>query len=136
MRQAIEAVDNLDLTGKLNLAQVALDIAKAKWVRATPIFGCAVIKANFWKSASIGWRNRRQGSARAFACGYCSTERGATRAVRWRAEDEVRNVTARAIDVARASQPLQLRKFVLEDMPVYNDRLGHADEGRSLFGAD
>ena len=44
-------------------------------------------------------------------------------------EDEVRAATARALDVARASQPLQTRNFVLEDIPVYQRPLGHADEG-------
>jgi len=33
----------------------------------------------------------------------------------------VRRVAARALEVAKASQPLQTRKFVLEDLPVYND---------------
>ena len=37
-------------------------------------------------------------------------------------EDEVHNTTLRALEVAKASQPLQLRKFVLEDVPVYQDR--------------
>ena len=37
-------------------------------------------------------------------------------------DDEVKKAAAHAIEVAKASQRLQLRKFVLENVPVYQDR--------------
>ncbi len=37
-------------------------------------------------------------------------------------DDEVRRATRRALEVAKASQPLQTRPFVLEEIPSYRDR--------------
>ena len=50
--------------------------------------------------------------------------------------DEVQKAVLRAIDVAKASQPLQLRKFVLENLNGISGPLGHADDGRSLSCSD
>jgi TldD protein len=118
---AIEAADNLDLDGKLKLAQVALDVAKSKGASYADFRLCR------YQTEYLEVRERRlEESSSGISAGFCvrvlldGTWGYASSPLA--TEDEVRNVTARALDVAKASQPLQLRKFVLEDMPVYNDR--------------
>src|SRR3984885_6975546 len=118
---AIEAADKLDLTGKLHLADVALEIAKAKGASYADFRLCR------YQSEYLEVRERRleessTGVSAGFAVrvlldgtwGYASSPLAT--------EDEVRRTALRAIEVAKASQPLQLRKFVLEDMPAYHDR--------------
>jgi TldD protein len=118
---AIEAADKLDLTGKLHLADVALDVAKQQGASYADFRLCR------YQSEFLEVRERRlevssTGVSAGFAVrvlldgtwGYASSPLAT--------EDEVRRTTLRAVDVARASQPLQLRKFVLEEVPVYHDR--------------
>ncbi len=118
---AVEAIDNLDLTGKLRLAQVALDVAKSKGASYADFRLCRD------QSEFLEVREHRlEESSSGISAGFCVRVlldgtwgyAGSPLAT----EDEIRKTTSLAIDVARASQPLQLRKFVLEDMPVYNDR--------------
>ena len=117
---AIEAVDKLDLTGKLRLADVALETAKGGGASYADFRVCR------YQSEYLEVRERRleessTGVSAGFSVrvlldgtwGYASSPLAT--------EDEVRRTTLRAIEVARASQPLQLRKFVLEDVPVYHD---------------
>jgi len=118
---ALEAADKLDLTGKLHLADVALEVAKAGGVSYADFRLCR------YQSEYLEVKERRleessTGLSAGFAVrvlldgtwGYASSPLAT--------EDEVRRTTLRAIEVAKASQPLQLRKFVLEDVPVYQDR--------------
>jgi len=118
---AIEAADKLDLTGKLHLGDVALAVAKAKGASYADFRLCR------YQSEYLEVKERRleessTGISAGFAVrvlldgtwGYASSPLAT--------EDEVRRTTLRAVEVARASQPLQLRKFVLEDVPVYQDR--------------
>ena len=118
---AIEAADKLDLTGKLHLADVALDAAKAGGASYADFRLCR------YQSEYLEVKERRleessTGVSAGFAVrvlldgtwGYASSPLAT--------EDEVRRTTLRALEVAKASQPLQLRKFVLEDVPVYQDR--------------
>ena len=118
---AIEAIDSLDLTGKLHLADVALGVAKSGGASYADFRLCRyqtefllvreqrVEESSTGVSAGFSVRVLVDGT-----WGYASSPLAT--------EDEVRSTTLRAIDVAKASQPLQLRKFVLEDVPVYQDR--------------
>jgi len=118
---AIEAVDNLDLTGKLRLAQIALDVAKSKGASYADFRLCRD-QSEFLEVREHRLEESSSGISAGFSVrvlldgtwGYASSPLAT--------EDEIRRTTALAIDVARASQPLQLRKFVLEEMPVHNDR--------------
>ncbi len=118
---AIEAADNLDLTGKLRLADIALGTAKSGGASYADIRLCR------YQTEYIEVKERRveessSGVSAGFSVrvlldgtwGYASSPLAT--------EDEVGRVTQRAIEVAKASQSLQLRKFVLEDLPVYQDR--------------
>ena len=118
---AIEAIDSLDLTGKLRLAQVALDVAKSKGASYADFRLCRD-QSEFLEVREHRLEESSSGISAGFSVrvlldgtwGYASSPLAT--------EDEIRRTTALAIDVARASQPLQLRKFVLEEMPVHNDR--------------
>jgi TldD protein len=118
---AIEIAEKLDLPGKIALAGVALDTAKAGGASYADFRLCR------YQTEYLEVRERRleessTGVSAGFAVrvlldgtwGYASSPLAT--------EDEVRRAVLRAIEVARASQPLQLRKFVLEDVPVYRDR--------------
>ena len=118
---AIEAADSLDLTGKLHLADVALDAAKSYGASYADFRLCR------YETEYLEVRERRlEESSSGISAGFCvrvlldGTWGYASSPLA--TEDEVRKVTARAVEVAKASQPLQLHKFVLEDIPVYKDR--------------
>ena len=118
---AIEAANGLDLTGKLHLADVALDVAKTNGASYSDFRLCR------YQSEYLEVKERRlEESSTGISAGFCvrvlldGTWGYASSPLA--TEDEVRKTTLRAIEVAKASAPLQLRKFVLEDMPVYHDR--------------
>jgi TldD protein len=118
---AEEAADQLDLNGKLKLADVALDVAKKLGA------GYADFRLCRYQSEYLEVKERRlETSATGVSAGffvrvlldgtwgYASSPLAT--------EEEVRKMTQRAIDVARASQSLQTRKFVLEDLTAHSDR--------------
>jgi TldD protein len=118
---AIEAADKLDLPSKLHLADVALDLAKKQGASYADFRLCR------YQTEYLEVRERRleessTGISAGFAVrvlldgtwGYASSPLAT--------EDEVRRATLRAVEVAKASQPLQLRKFVLEDLPAHQDK--------------
>jgi TldD protein len=134
---AAEIAEALDLSAKIALAGVALDVAKTGGASYADFRLCR------YQTEYLEVRERRleasaTGVSAGFAVrvlldgtwGYASSPLAT--------EDEVRRAVLRALEVARASQPLQLRKFVLEEVPVYRDRwdmpmkadpfLVHADE--------
>lgn len=117
---AIEAADKLDLRGKLHLADVALGAAKTGGASYADFRLCR------YQTEYLEVRERRleessTGLSAGFAVrvlldgtwGYASSPLAT--------ENEVKLAVTRAIDVAKASQRLQLRKFVLEDVPSYQD---------------
>ena len=118
---AIEAADKLDLTGKLHLADVALDAAKAAGASYADLRLCRY-QSEYLEAREHRLEQSSSGVNAGFAVrvlldgtwGYASSPLAT--------EDEVQRTTQLAIEVAKASQPLQLRKFVLEDVPVYHDR--------------
>jgi TldD protein len=118
---AIEAADKLDLTGKLHLAEVALNAAKAAGASYSDFRLCRY-QSEYLRVRERHLEESSTGVSAGFAVrvlldgtwGYASSPIAT--------EDEVRRTAQRALEVARASQPLQLRKFVLEDVPVYHDR--------------
>jgi len=118
---AIEVAEKLDLAGKLRLADVALSLAKAQGASYADFRLCR------YQSEYLEVKERRleessTGLSVGFAVrvlldgtwGYASSPLAT--------EVEVKQATTRALQVAKASQPLQARKFVLEDVPVYQDR--------------
>ncbi len=117
---AIEAADNLDLTGKLHLADVALGVAKAGGASYADFRLCRY-QTEYLEVREHRLEESSTGISAGFAVrvlldgtwGYASSPLAT--------EDEVRRTALRALEVAKASQPLQLRKFVLEDVPVYQD---------------
>jgi TldD protein len=118
---AIEAADNLDLTGKLHLADVALGVAKTGGASYADLRLCRY-QTEYLEVREHRLEESSNGISAGFAVrvlldgtwGYASSPLAT--------EDEVRRMTLRALEVAKASQPLQLRKFVLEDVPSYQDR--------------
>ena len=124
---AIEAADKLDLTGKLHLADVALGLAKQQGASYADFRLCRY-QTEYLEAKEHRLEESSIGMSAGFAVrvlldgtwGYASSPLAT--------EDEVRQAITRALDVARASQPLQLRKFVLEEIPVYQDQMGYADE--------
>jgi TldD protein len=118
---AIEVAEKLDLTGKLHLADVATGRAKAGGASYVDFRLCRY-QSEYLEAKEHRLEQSSIGLSAGFAVrvlldgtwGYASSPLAT--------EDEVAQAVARALDVARASQPLQLRKFVLEDIPVYQDR--------------
>jgi len=118
---AIEAADNLDLTAKLHLADVALGVAKSGGASYADFRLCRY-QTEYLEAREHRLEESSTGISAGFSVrvlldgtwGYASSPLAT--------EDEVRSTALRAIEVAKASQPLQLRKFVLEDVPAYQDR--------------
>jgi TldD protein len=118
---AIEAVDKLDLTGKLHLADVALGVAKAGGASYADFRLCRD-QSEYLEVREHRLEESSSGISAGFAVrvlldgtwGYAGSPLAT--------EEEVRRTTLRALEVAKASQPLQLRKFVLENVPSYQDR--------------
>ena len=118
-RAAIEAAEKLDEAGKMRLAGIALDAAKAGGASYADFRLCRD-QTEYLEARE----HRLEQSAMGVNAGFCvrvlldGTWGYASSPLA--TETEVRNATQRALEVAKASQPLQLRKFVLEDVPVYN----------------
>ena len=118
---AIEAVDKLDLNGKLHLADVALGVAKSGGASYADFRLCRD-QTEYLEVRERRLEESSTGISAGFSVrvlldgtwGYASSPLAT--------EDEVRRTALRALEVAKASQPLQLRKFVLEDVPSYQDR--------------
>ena len=118
---AIEVAEKLDLKGKLHLADVALGVAKAQGASYADFRLCRY-QTEYIEAKEHRLEESSTGVSAGFSVrvlldgtwGYASSPLAT--------EDEVRRAAARAIEVAKASQPLQLRQFVLEDVPVYQDR--------------
>jgi len=118
---AIEAANKLDLSGKIHLADVALGTAKSGGASYADFRLCKY-QSEYLECREHRLEESSTGVSVGFAVrvlldgtwGYASSPLAT--------EDEVRKATQRAIEVAKASAPLQLRKFVLEDIPAYQDR--------------
>lgn len=119
--RAVEIADKLDLPSKMRLADIALSIAKSSGASYADFRFCryqseylAVKEHRLETSAtgtSVGFSVRVLLDG---TWGYAGSPLAT--------EDEVKKAVSRAVDVAKASQPLQLRKFVLENVPSYQDR--------------
>jgi TldD protein len=118
---AQEAAEQLDLTGKLALADAALGVAKSLGASYADLRLCRD-QTEYFEVRERRLEESSAGLSAGFSVrvlldgtwGYASSPLATV--------DEVKRATACAIEVAKASQPLQLRKFVLEDVPVYQDR--------------
>jgi len=119
--EAQEAAEQLDLAGKLALADVAMNVAKSLGASYADLRLCRY-QSEYFEAREHRLQESSAGLNAGFSVrvlldgtwGYASSPLVTA--------DEVKRVTARAAEVAKASQPLQLRKFVLEDVPVYQDR--------------
>jgi TldD protein len=117
---AMEAADKLDLKGKLHLADVALGVAKSGGASYADFRLCRY-QTEYLEVREHRLEESSSGVSAGFAVrvlldgtwGYASSPLAT--------EDEVRKTALRALEVAKASQPLQLRKFVLEEIPVHQD---------------
>jgi TldD protein len=118
---ALEAAEKLDLPGKLRLAGAALDLAQAQGASYADFRLCRY-QTEYLEAKEHRLEQSSIGMSAGFAVrvllngtwGYASSPLAT--------EDEVRKAVTSALQVAQASQSLQLRKFVLEDVPVYQDR--------------
>lgn len=119
--RALEIAEKLDLTGKLHLADVVMTLAKAQGASYADLRLCR------YQTEYLEVKERRieassTGLSVGFAVrvlldgtwGYASSPLAT--------ETEVRQAVLNAVQVAKASQLLQHRKFVLEEVPAYNDR--------------
>jgi TldD protein len=118
---AIAAADQLDLTAKLRLADIALDAAKAGGASYADFRLCRY-ETEYLECREHRLEESSSGVSAGFAMRVLLDGTWGFASSPLATEDEVRRMTARALEVAKASQPLQLRKFVLEDLPVYHDR--------------
>ena len=118
---AMDAADKLDLKGKLHLADVALSVAKTGGASYADFRLCRY-QTEYLEARERRLEESSSGVSAGFSVrvlldgtwGYANSPLAT--------EDEVRKVALRALEVAKASQPLQLRKFVLEELPVHQDR--------------
>jgi TldD protein len=119
--RAVEIAEKLDLPGKLALADAALSLAQAQGASYADFRLCRY-QTEYLEAREHRLEESSIGMSAGFAVrvlldgtwGYASSPLATT--------DEVKMAVTRALDVARASQTLQTRKFVLEDIPVYQDR--------------
>ena len=118
---AQEAAGQLDLVGKLRLSDIVLSLAKAQGASYADFRLCR------YETEYLEVKERRlEESSTGFNAGFGVRVlingtwgyAGSPLAT----EDEVRQATARAVGVARASRRLQTRPFVLEEIPAYRDR--------------
>ncbi len=118
---AVEAAEKLDLEGRLRLAGVALDLARAQGASYADFRLCRY-QTEYLEAREHRLEESAIGMSAGFAVrvlvngawGYASSPLAT--------EDEVRQTVTRALEVAQAAQALQTRKFVLEEVPVYQDR--------------
>ncbi|MEI9999038.1 MAG: TldD/PmbA family protein [Verrucomicrobiota bacterium] len=118
---AIEAADKLDLAGKLHLADVALDLAQKGGASYADLRLCRY-QTEYLECREHRLEESSAGLSAGFTVRVLLDGTWGFASSPLATEDEVRRVTLRALEVAKASQPLQTRKFVLEDLPVFNDR--------------
>jgi len=117
---AIEVTDRLELKGKLRLADLVLDLAKTQGASYADFRLCRY-QTEYLEAREHRLEESSAGVSAGFAVrvlldgtwGYASSPLAT--------DDEVKRATLRAVEVARASQRLQLRKFVLEDVAAYRD---------------
>ncbi len=120
-RASAQIVEKLDLNQKLNLADKALSVAQVMGASYADFRLCRY-QTEYLQAREHRLETSATGLSAGFAVrvlwngtwGYASSPLAT--------EEEAMNAAQRAIDVAKASAPLQLRKFVLEDVPVYQDR--------------
>lgn len=118
---AQEAVQGLDLAGKMRLADIALSLARAQGASYADFRLCRY-QSEYFEARE----HRLEESSTGFSAGFNVRVllegtwgyAGSPLAT----DDEVRQATMRALEVARASRRLQTRPFVLEDVPAYRDR--------------
>jgi TldD protein len=118
---AQDAVQGLDLAGKMRLGDVALSAAKTAGASYADFRLCRYQSEYFEArehrleesstgfNAGFGVRVLLNGTW-GYAGGPVATD------------DEVRSATARAVEMARASAAIETRPFVLEEIPAYRDR--------------
>jgi TldD protein len=118
---AQDAVQALDLTGKMRLADLVLSTAKAAGASYADFRICR------YQTEYFEARERRlEESSTGFNAGFGvrvllnGTWGYAGSPVA--SDDEVRAATARAVAMAQASASIEPRPFVLEDIPAYRDR--------------
>jgi len=118
---AQDAVQGLDLAGKMRLADLAIAFAKTQGASYTDFRLCR------YQTEYVEAREHRlEESSIGFSAGFNVRVlldgtwgyAGSPLAT----DDEVRAAAARALEMARASRRLQTRPFVLEDIPAYRDR--------------
>jgi len=118
---ALEIAEKLDLAGKLRLADLALDAAKKAGASYADFRLCR------YQDEYLEVKERRvetsaTGLSVGFAVRVLLDGTWGYAASPLATEAEIRQAVTRAAQVAKASQPLQSRKFVLEDIPAYQDR--------------
>jgi TldD protein len=118
---AQEAMEGLDLDGKMRLADIAISLAKTQGASYADFRLCR------YQTEYFEARERRlEESSTGFSAGFNVRVllngtwgyAGSPLAT----DDEVRNAATRALDMARAAARVESRPFVLEDIPAYRDR--------------
>jgi len=117
----MDVADRLDLKDKLRLADQVLNLAKAQGASYADFRLCRY-QTEYLEAREHRLEESSTGVSAGFAVrvlldgtwGYASSPLAT--------EDEAKRATLRAVEVARASQRLQLRKFVLEDVAAYQDK--------------
>jgi TldD protein len=119
--RAVEAAEKLDLTGKLRLAGAALDLAKAQGASYADFRLCRY-QTEYLEAKEHRLEQSSTGLSAGFSVRVLVDGTWGFASSPVATEEEVRQVVTRALEVAQASRGLQLRKFVLEEVPVYQDR--------------
>jgi TldD protein len=115
------AVQGLDLSGKMRLADIALSFAKTQGASYADFRLCRY-QTEYFEARETRLEESSIGFSAGFnvrvllngTWGYAGSPLAT--------DEEVRAAASRALDMARASNALQTRPFVLEDVPNYSDR--------------
>lgn len=118
---ALEVAEKLDMPGKLRLADLAIGVARAQGASYADLRLCRY-QTEYYEAKEHRLETSATGLSVGFGVrvlidgtwGYASSPLAT--------EAEVKQATLRAVEVARASHPLQTRKFELEEIPAYQDR--------------
>jgi len=118
---AQEAVQGLDLSGKLRLADVALSLAKAQGASYADFRLCRY-QTEYYEARERRLEESSIGFSAGFnvrvllngTWGYAGSPLAT--------DDEVSAATVRALEMARAAARVESRPFVLEEIPAYRDR--------------
>jgi TldD protein len=118
---AQEAMQGLDLSGKMRLADVALSLARTQGASYADLRLCRY-QTEYYEARERRLEESSIGFNTGFGVRVLLNGTWGYAGSPLATDDEVRDATMRALDMARAAARDETRPFVLEEVPAYRDR--------------